>query len=41
MLANFNRTEQEQLERELEALVKMSRQSMTGFQLEAERMVME
>ena len=40
MLENFNRTEQEILERELEALVKMTRESMTGFQLAAERWLM-
>ena len=41
MISNFNRTEQELLERELEALVKMSRASMTGFQLAAESWVRE
>lgn len=41
MLGNFNRTKQEILERELEDLVKMSRASMTGFQLAAEGWVRE
>ena len=39
MLSNFGRTEQELLERELVALVKMSRDSMSGFQLAAEQWV--
>jgi len=41
MLGNFNRTEQEINERELAALVTMTRQSMTGFQLAAELWVRE